>query len=643
MTDKAESKKPLSLFLSYSRDDEAKARRLASCLQSLGYTVWWDALIEGGATYAERISKALDEADVVIVLWSEHSVASDWVRDEAAQGRDRHRLVPLSLDGTLPPLGFRQYQVIDLSHWQGRKGAKEIAALERAIAATANEDATARHGRVRTVSRRPFLLGGTAAAVVIVAGGTWFAADRGWFSSGSGGVLSLAVIPFRNLSGNASEAYFSDGLTDEVRAALARIPQLHVLAATSSAKASEKDADPKSVAAALGVSYVLNGSVQRAGDVVRIVAELIDGRTGFSKWSASQDYKLTDIFAVQSQIAGMVAQAMSVQVATIAPAPGGTRIVPAYEAYLRGRALFNLAKDEASDRAALADYEQALALDPDFALAHAARSRSLVSWAAEYAKADQIRSLYDQAIAAARRAVALAPNLAEAQLALGFALYTCRLDVAGARPYYQRAYALGGGNADIALLYALYCSRAGWMQDAMAAVDRAVALDPLNARAFRAKGSVTYAARRYAEALPPLAHALQLNPKMTYAHALGGYAFLGLNRLEDALREFELEPQAQFHFSGLAIGNARLGRQEAAQKAFSDLVAEVGDSAVYQQAEVMAQWGRTDDALRKLERARQVGDSGLIYVMTDPLLDPVRGDPRFKRFVTSLRSAGSSG
>ena len=268
MDDKAESKKPLSLFLSYSRDDEPKARRLASCLQSLGYAVWWDALIEGGATYARKISVALDEADVVIVLWSAHSIESDWVRDEAAQGRDRRRLVPLSLDGSPPPLGFRQYQVIDLSRWHGRKGAKEIVALERAIAASARGEPTPPGARPHAVSRRPFLFGGAAAAIVAAGGGLWLAEERGAFSGGSG-PLSIAVIPFRNLSGNASEEFFSDGLTEEVRAALSRIAQLRVLAATSSAKASEADPDPAAVAKQLGVAYVLAGSVQRAGAIGR--------------------------------------------------------------------------------------------------------------------------------------------------------------------------------------------------------------------------------------------------------------------------------------------------------------------------------------------------------------------------------------
>ena len=115
----SESDRP-TLFLSYAHGDQAPAQRLARALERAGYTVWWDALIEGGSRFAASIDEALQQADVIIVLWSRRSIESDWVRDEAAQGRDRHRLVPLSLDGTLPPLGFRQIQMIDISAWHGR-------------------------------------------------------------------------------------------------------------------------------------------------------------------------------------------------------------------------------------------------------------------------------------------------------------------------------------------------------------------------------------------------------------------------------------------------------------------------------------------------------------------------------------------
>ncbi len=630
--------KPVTLFLSYSRQDEARAKRLAAALEQAGYAVWWDALIEGGTAYSRSIAEALETADIVIVLWSRHSIDSDWVKDEAGHGRERHRLVPLSLDGSQPPLGFRQYQVIDISHWRGRGAAPEIRAIERAIGSALGSGHAVHSTAPAPISRRGMLVGGSAVtAAIAAAGGTWFVWERGLLFGGAA-PLSIAVLPFRNINGDPSQDYFADGLTEEVRNALTRIDALRVLASTSSEKANEHAGDVKAIAARLGVSYLLTGSVQRAADTVRIAVDLADGRTGFSRWSQSVDRKLTDIFAVQTEIARLVAQAMSVQVATAQPAPGGTKNVDAYENYLQGRSLFNLAKDEPTDRSALTHFEMAIAEDSGFALAHAARSRSLAAIAGEYANADQLKPLYSEAIAAARRAVALAPELAEGHLALGYALFTGRLDIAAARPSYERAYALGLGNADVALLYALYCSRAGRPTEAKAAVERAISLDPLNPRAHRAQGSVAYAARRFADALPPLQRALQLNPKITFAHALAGNSLLGLGRTSDAIEEFDAEPEPQFRLTGLAIAERRLGNRAAAEKALAALKSQVGDAALYQQAEVMAQWGQPDQSLQTLARARDVGDSGLTYAATDMMLDPLRGDPRFARFLNGLKT-----
>jgi TolB-like protein/Tfp pilus assembly protein PilF len=626
----------ITLFLSYAHADEPRARRLAKMLNEAGYNVWWDALIEGGTAYAKSINTALESVDAIIVLWTANSVESDWVRDEAAIGRDRHRLVPLSLDRVRPPLGFRQYQFINFRRWRGRRDSPEFVALERAIAGAAGQAAPDRPARKTRISRRTALVAGAAAVSAAIYGGTYLVIDRDWLGGGDD-QPSIAVLPFKNLSGDDSQVYFSQGLTEEVRAALVRIDALRVVAATSSEKAGEEHEDAQSIAKELGVGFLLGGSVRRSGEIFRIATELTDGKTGYSLWSNSVDRNLTDIFAVQSEIARMVARALSIQIATDQPAPGGTKNVDAFEHYLKGKSLYSLAKDEETDRQALAHFELAIAVDPNFAMAHAARSRALASIAAGFGKVDALRPLYAESEKAARRAVELAPGLADAHLALGYVLFSGRLDVKGAAPSYDEAYRLGRGNADIVLLYALYLSRASRADEAHSAIERALILDPINARAHRAAGSIDYAARRYGEALLPLRRALELNPKISNAHALIGNSQMQLGRLKEAKAEFEAEPTDFFRLTGLAIVEHKLGNRAAAEKAYADLVRKMGDASVYQHAEVLAQWRRTDEAVAKLLKARQVGDSGLTYLATDPLLDPVRQNPEFIKLLNDLR------
>lgn len=625
-----------TVFLSYAHGDQAQAQRLAAALDKAGYTVWWDALIEGGTRYAASITEALEAADAVVVLWSRRSVDSDWVRDEAAQGRDRHRLVPLSLDGTLPPLGFRQIQMIDLSGWRGRADAPQIEAIKRAIAAAAGAQAPPAAASQRRVTRRQAVAGGAAAAVAVVGGGAFVALQGGKIGIGGANTQSIAVLPFKNLGGDSAQDYLADGLTEEIRSALSRNTGLMVLAATSSNAALDVEGGAKGIARKLGVDHLLEGSVRRLGEMIRIFTNLTDGRTGFSLWSQQVERRMGDIFALESEIARMVSNAMSVRMATDAPAPGGTRNLAAYEAYLRGKTLYNLAKDEASDRQARAQFELAIGADPKFALAHAALSRVLASIAAAHAEASELKALYASAIDRARRAVALAPDMAQGHLALAYARFAGQLDVKGARSSYDEAYRLGSGNADIVLLYALYTVRTRRFAEARTAVERALALDPLNPRTHRAAGSIAFSSRRYPDAVRHYQRALALNPAMSNASAGKGDALMLLGRMDEARAAYAAEPAAMFRLRGLAALEHRLGNRAAAERALAQLVAEVGDAAMFQQAEVMAQWGRTDEALRRLERARAIGDSGLSLVASDPLLDPISRDPRFVRFVSQL-------
>jgi TolB-like protein/Tfp pilus assembly protein PilF len=624
-----------AIFLSYAHADRAKAQRIASILEQSGYVVWWDALVEGGSRFAKSIDEALDKADAVVVLWSKSSVESDWVRDEAAQGRDRQRLVPLSLDGTVPPLGFRQIQVIKLAGWHGRADASQIQAIRRAIAAALGEQSGSRPVARRSIDRRQALVIGGGAAVA-VAGGGLIAWRTGLIGPVRVDARTIAVLPFKNLSGDSAQAFISDGLTEEIRSALSRNAGLQVLATTSSNTVRDDQGDARSIAAKLDVAYLLDGSVQRAGDRVRVAINLTNGRTGFSEWSDRVDRQLGDIFAFQSEIATKVSNALSVRMATDAPAPGGTRNAQAFEAYLRGKALYNETKDEATDRQAKADFEIAIAADPNFALAHAALSRSLSSIAAAYAKADELKPLYAQAVAEAQRAIDLAPTLPQGQLALGYARFAGFLDVRGARPSYDKAYQYGRGNADIVLLCAAYMARTRRFQEARDAIDWALALDPLNPRTHRAAGAIAFASRRYGDAIMQGRRAVELNPKISNANASIGDSLMELGKLAEARAAYAKEPSAMFRLRGLAALEHRAGNQAAAEKAFAQLVGEVGDAAMYQQAEVMAQWGRADEAMAKLQRARAIGDSGLSLIATDPLLDPLSNDPRFVNLVKDL-------
>jgi TolB-like protein/tetratricopeptide (TPR) repeat protein len=664
-----------TVFLSYARADQPQAAQLTAALEAAGLDVWWDALIEGGAAFAKSIEAALLRCDAVIVLWSASSAASDWVRDEAAKGREQRKLVPISLDGTAPPLGFGQYHALDFSRWGGAADAAEIASLLRSIGsvasrrdsggtavdaageaaagagfATANASVSATapllSAAPRSAARRRLLIAG--GGIALTGAAALLAWRQGWLHGrGASAGNSIAVLPFQNLSGNPEQLYFSDGLSEEVRATLARNNQLLVMAPTSSGKFRDHKDDAITIANKLGVAFLLDGSVRRSNDVVRVAAELIDGQTGFSRWSQIFDRRITDIFAVQSEIAATVASALATRMSTTidsankSPAPtealGGTHNVAAYDAYLRGRALYDLSADEASERAALAQFDVAILADPDYAAAHAARARSLTAIANQYGDVSSLAALYGAAIAAARRAIELAPELADAHSTLGFVLFQGQLNARAAREPFDRSRRLGDGDGAVMARFAQYCSRVGRERDAKEAIERALALDPLNPLIFRAAGAVEYAARRYAASLPLLQRALTMNPKMSRAHAAIGDAEFMLGRLPQARDAYAAEPVEDFSLAGKAIVEHKLGNTATARAALEKLVQDQGERVLYQQAQVLAQWGDVNGAMARLQRSREVGDSGLIYARNDPMLDVLRADPRF---VSLLKGMG---
>jgi TolB-like protein len=645
------------VFLSYSRADKARAVSLATVLQGAGLDVWWDTLIEGGAEFAQTIEAAINTCDAVVVAWSRASVTSDWVLDEAAKGRELKKLVPVSLDGTEPPMGFRRYHSIDLKGWQGDAGAAEIQAILRGVAALPGRGSPSPAitpvgsvAKPQVVSRRRLLLGaGVVAAAGVVSLIAWRKELHLRLSSASGN--SVAVLPFENVGGNPEQDYFAVGLAEEVRATLARNNGLLVMAQASSSRFRDSQDDATTIAGQLGVAYLLDGSVRRSGDVVRVTADLIDGGSGFSRWGQTFERRISDIFAVQSEIASTVASALASRVASDAGtsgrtpdrvAAGGTANLVAFDAYLRGRALYDLAADEASEAAALAQFDAAIAADPIYAAAHAARARSLTTIANQYGEVGRRAALYDAAIGSAQRAIAIAPDLADAHSTLAFTLFQGRLDARAAREPFERSVLSGSGEATVLARYAQYSARTGRDSEAVTAMKRALRLDPLNPLIYRAAGSIDFAARRYAESIPPLRKALDMNPKMGRAHASIGDALLMLGKAAEARVEYAAEPAMDFSLAGLAIAGHRLGDKVAAGAAFDRLQTELGDRALYQQAQVFAQVGDRESAINALEQARAVGDGGLIYARNDPMLDPLRSEPRFARLLQGMGFEGGT-
>jgi TolB-like protein/Tfp pilus assembly protein PilF len=627
-----------TVFVSYSRDDQKRAAPVIAALEGAGFSVWWDGLLEGGANFLPTTEAALESADAVVVLWSKVSVASHWVRDEATRGRDRHCLVPLSLDGTDAPLGFRQFQLINIAKWKGRADAPEMERVIRAVAALGGQEhfAPPPLAKPPLLSRRATMIG---SAAVVAAGGGIAAWMAGLIGNSDANANSVAVLPFENLSGDKAQDYFADGLSAEVRAALSRNTALRVAAQASSDSFRETKDDAPSIAKKLKVAYLLDGSIRVGANTVRIAAELIDGKTGFSRWSKTFEQTMDDVLKIQSEIATSVTGALTSEVGSEGkPLSGGTTNVAAFDAYLKGRDLYNNAPDEAGERAALAKFDAAIALDPKFAAAHAARARAALAIGNEYGSLAQTKILYAEAKKSAERAVALAPDYADAQSTLAFALYQGQLRIREARTPFELSAKLGQGDATVLGRFAQYCTATKRDEEAMRAIARGLELDPLNPRVAIAAARVHYAARRYDLAIASVGQALSLNERVSQANAVKGDALYMLGKFAAAREAYKLEPMELVSMTGLAVAEKKLGNAEAASLARKDVETGLGSNqlTLYQQAQIAAQWAEPDVALRALKDGLASIDSGMVQIGTDPMLDPLRRRPEFSQLLKQL-------
>ena len=615
-----------TIFFSYSRTDLKRARPIIDALELAGYAVWWDGKLEGGTVYLPETERALKAAKAVIVLWSQQSVTSNWVLDEAMDGRADGRLVPLSIQQVTPPLGFRQFQVLDFDRWKGHTGAPEFVELLRAVAVLHGRAAPARAVRQATwpemLNRRRLLIGGGAALAAAGTGAlVWSAVDRGRLL-GNG----VIVLPFENLNPDAALDYVSTGLATEIRSSLARNPALKVVGETSSQALAGEKLDAQTIARRLRVAHLLEGSFNVEGELARLQISLSAGRTGFQIWSEVFEHKLDNLIALKDMIAEKIVNELTKDVD--GPAPSGQTGAPvnanAFNAYLKGLELYRLSKDEETDLASLAQFETAIAADPSFAAAHAARAKTLTVLGNGAASVDVARQYYAQAASAAEAAVQMGPDLADAHSTLGFVRFQAQLKVKDARAPFERSRALGAGDAGVLGRYAGYCAATRRPAEALQAATQALVLDPLNPTLHRAIGFVQFTKRNFRQSMLHVEQALKLNPELGDAHARLGMALIYLDRPAEALEACARERNALVRYPCEAIGYARTGNRARADDAMAALVREYGSNGSYQQAQIFAQWKQPDIAMARLLSAYEVNDSGLTYLDIDPALDSLR-------------------
>jgi serine/threonine protein kinase/TolB-like protein/Tfp pilus assembly protein PilF len=453
---------------------------------------------------------------------------------------------------------------------------------------------------------------------------------------------SVAVMPFTNLSGDPAQEYFSDGISEELINALSRIRLLQVAARTSSFSFKGSNIDTRTIARKLNVGAILEGSVRRAGDRVRISAQLINSASGYHLWEQTYDRDLKDVLALQTDVATAVAQQLQLKLVGDEAERiqvGGTRDARAHDAYLLGMHLYWRATGAADYRAALAQFDRAIEFDRDFASAHANRAFTL-AWTA--LRGSDREAPLKEALAAADRAIALAPDSGEAHLARGW-VCSWRLDFACADAEYDRAIALAPGDIRVLRQFATHSTLVGRHDIALAAARTAVTLDPQNSRSLDLFGEDLYAARHYAEAIAAFRESLALDPSQATQDSVLFRAYWMLHRA-DAMTEM-CEPatarlsESDRHFC-LALAYHALGRQKAAEAEQRRLHALAGDALACIHAIIYAQWGDTRSALSWLGTAERLHDPMLQDLNSDPLYDPLRNEPEFRALLQHLNFTG---
>jgi len=440
---------------------------------------------------------------------------------------------------------------------------------------------------------------------------------------------SIAVLPLLNESGDPGDEYFSDGLSEELIAALAQVKGLKVIGRSSSFRFKDEKTDVKTIGEKLGVSTLLEGTVRKQGDQVRIVAELINTADGSELWSRTFDRELKDIFAVQAEIAEAVATSLELTLLGTedrSAKKASTKSMEAHNAYLQGHFYFERRNLE-DYRKAVGFFDQAIRFDSDYALAYAERSEAW-AWIGDLS-GEKKKEAWKAAGSDAEKAVAVDPNLADAHAALGWVRFFIEWKFAEGLAELKRAQQLSPWNPTASDLLARVVVYFGQFEEAEKLARQSIELDPLAYQARISLARVLFTEGKLDETEAAARKAAELQPTAAGNHRFQVFVAIQRGDGEAALREAGLEPNERYRRFELALALYTRGDRPAADATLAELIARDRDVMAYQIAEVYAWRGEKDKAFEWLQVSLDTHDTGTASLLIDPLLRGLQHDPRY--------------
>jgi TolB-like protein/Flp pilus assembly protein TadD len=640
------------VFVSYASQDAAVADAIVAALEKNGIRCWIAPRnVTPGALYADGIIRAINEAKVMVLVLSASAIASKHVGKEVERTSSKGRpIIALKVDAA--PLTTTLEYFLSESQWIDAAAlgisaatAKLTQAVRQALAAPSggtpmlatNLGASGPAAANRQIGKRPIALAGGLIALVVAVGLAihFWPSKQGNAQAPAIAIISdksIAVLPFTDMSEKKDQEYFADGMAEEIIDLMARIPGLKVIGRTSSFQFKGHNEDLRTVGAKLGVAYVLEGSVRKSGDRVRVTAQLIEVRDGSHRWSGTYDRDLVDVLKVQDEISVGLVRALQLSMGADEPR-AVIKNGDGYTLYLRGRQAFNRMDKAGFDQAA-SYFRQAMQLDPESALVPAWLAFVDVEQAAYgFVKPDMG---FEEARRYAERARALDPRSELAAGVFGVVHLYHDWDWAGAATELDRALALAPGNARMLLFHSEASFALGHWDSAIRDLSAAGALDPLYAAAYELLGEAHLRAGNWSEAEAAFNRALDIAPHYALVHMSLATTLLLKGDTPDALRQIDLEPDETAQWAGRAVIYHALGRQGDSDAALKRLTELAPANWAYSIACVHAYRGESDAAFLWLERAFMQRDTDLWLIKSEPLLRPLHGDLRFKAFLKKM-------